>query len=89
MARGSPWRELRKTATRMIADADIQRAAKELVERYGDNAIAAAKERVEAVSTSKDGQRSIWLCVFSLQWKFCSLTSGHKTGHRHDASPVG
>ena len=54
MARGSPWRELRKTATRMIADADIQRAAKELVERYGDNAIAAAKERVEAVSTSKD-----------------------------------
>ena len=54
MARGSPWCELRKTATRMIADADIQRAAKELVERYGDNAIAAAKERVEAVSTSKD-----------------------------------
>ncbi len=38
----------------MIADADIQRAAKELVERYGDNAIAAAQERVEAVSTSKD-----------------------------------
>ena len=54
MARGSPWCESRKTATRMIADADIQRAAKELVERYGDNAIAAAKERVEAVSTSKD-----------------------------------
>ena len=38
----------------MIADADIQRAAKELVERYGDNAIAAAQERVEALSTSKD-----------------------------------
>ncbi len=54
MARGSPWRELRKTATRMIADADIQRAAKELVERYGDTAMAAAHERVEAVSTSKD-----------------------------------
>ena len=33
---------MRKTATRMIADADIQRAAKELVERYGDNAMAAA-----------------------------------------------
>jgi len=54
MARGSPWRELRKTATKMISDADIQRAAKELVERHGDNAMAAAKERVEAVSTSKD-----------------------------------
>ncbi len=38
----------------MIADADIQRAAKELVERYGDSAMAAAQERVEAVSTSKD-----------------------------------
>ncbi len=38
----------------MIADADIQRAAKELVERYGDTAIAAAQERAEAVSTSKD-----------------------------------
>ena len=38
----------------MIADADIQRAAKELVERYGDNALAAAHERVEAVSISKD-----------------------------------
>ncbi len=38
----------------MIADADIQRAAKELVERYGGNAMAAAQERVEAVSTSQD-----------------------------------
>ncbi len=54
MASGSPWRGSRKTAARMIADADIQRAAKELVERYGDNAIAAAQERVEALSTSKD-----------------------------------
>ncbi len=54
MASGSPWRELRMTATRMIADADIQRAAKELVERYGDNAMAAAHERVEALSTSQD-----------------------------------
>ncbi len=54
MASGSPWRGLRKTAARMIADADIQRAAKELVKRYGDNAIAAAQERVEALSTSKD-----------------------------------
>ncbi len=54
MANGSPWRGLRNTAARMIADADIRRAAKELVERYGDNAIAAAQERVEAVSTSQD-----------------------------------
>ena len=38
----------------MIADADIQRAAKELVERYGGNAMAAAQERAEAVSTSQD-----------------------------------
>ncbi len=38
----------------MIADADIQRAAKELVERYGNNAMAAAHERAEALSTSRD-----------------------------------
>ncbi len=38
----------------MIADADIQRAAEELVERYGDNAMAAAHERAEALSTSPD-----------------------------------
>jgi hypothetical protein len=38
----------------MIADADIQRAAKELVEHYGDNAMAAAHERAEALSTSPD-----------------------------------
>ncbi len=54
MARGSPWRGSRKTAARMIADADIQRAAKELVERHGDNAIAVAHEHVEALSTSRD-----------------------------------
>jgi len=38
----------------MIADADIQRAAKELVVRYGVNAMAAAHEYVEACSTSQD-----------------------------------
>ncbi len=54
MASGLPWRGSRMTAARMIADADIQRAAKELVERYGDNAMAAAQERVEALSTSQD-----------------------------------
>jgi hypothetical protein len=38
----------------MIADADIQRAAKELVERYGDNAMVVAHERVAALSTAHD-----------------------------------
>ncbi len=38
----------------MIADADIQRAAEELVERYGGNAMAAAHERAEALSISRD-----------------------------------
>ncbi len=38
----------------VVADADIQRAAKELVERYGDSALAVAQERVETFSTSQD-----------------------------------
>ncbi len=38
----------------VVADADIQRAAKELVEQYGDSALAVSQERVEALSTSKD-----------------------------------
>ncbi len=38
----------------MIEDTDIQRAAKELVERYGDNAMAVAHERVAAHTTSQD-----------------------------------
>ncbi len=38
----------------VVADADIQRAARELVERYGDSALAVAQERVEAFSTSQD-----------------------------------
>ncbi len=42
---GSAW---------MITDADIHRAAKELVEQYGDSALAVSKERVEALSTSQD-----------------------------------
>ena len=37
-----------------VADADIQRAAEELVERYGDNALAIARERVAALSTAQD-----------------------------------
>ena len=37
----------------MIADADIQRAAKELVERYGDNAISVAQERVAELATEQ------------------------------------
>ncbi len=38
----------------MIAEADIQRAATELVERYGDNAMVVAHERVAALTTSQD-----------------------------------
>ncbi len=38
----------------VVADADIQRAAKELVERYGDSALAVAQNHVEAFSTSQD-----------------------------------
>ncbi len=38
----------------VVADADIHRAAEELVERYGDKALAVAQEHVEALSTSKD-----------------------------------
>ncbi len=38
----------------MFSDDDIQRAAKELVERYGDNALAVAQEHVEALSTTQD-----------------------------------
>ena len=38
----------------MIADAEIQRAAKELVERYGDNALAMARENVAALSAADD-----------------------------------
>ncbi len=38
----------------MIADADIQRAAKELVERYGDDALEIARERIAAFSAAHD-----------------------------------
>ena len=38
----------------VVADADIQRAAKELVEQYGVSALAVSQERVEALSTSPD-----------------------------------
>ncbi len=38
----------------MIADTDIQRAAEELVERYGDNSLTVAQERAKAHSTSQD-----------------------------------
>ncbi len=38
----------------VVADADIHRAAKELVEQYGDSALAVSQERVEALSTSQD-----------------------------------
>ena len=38
----------------MIADADIQRAAKELVERYGDDALEIARERIAAFTAAND-----------------------------------
>ena len=38
----------------VVADADIQRAAKELVERYGDSALTVAQERVEGFSSWQD-----------------------------------
>ena len=38
----------------MIADTDIQRAAEELVERYGDNALTVAQEHTKAHTTSQD-----------------------------------
>ena len=38
----------------MIADSDIQRAAEELVERYGDNALVIAGEHVAALSAADD-----------------------------------
>ena len=38
----------------MIADTDIQRAANELVERYGDNALVIAGEHVAALSAADD-----------------------------------
>ncbi len=38
----------------IVAEANIQRAARKLVERYGDSALAVAQNRVEAFSTSQD-----------------------------------
>lgn len=38
----------------MIADIDIQRAANELIERYGASAMAVAQERVAALSAAAD-----------------------------------
>ena len=54
MASGSPWTGLRKRAARVITDADIQRAAKELVERYGDDTLEIARERIAALSAAHD-----------------------------------
>lgn len=40
--------------TPMIADIEIQRAADELIERYGSSAMAVARERVAGLSGSAD-----------------------------------
>ena len=37
-----------------IEEADILRAAKELIRRYGDEAVAAAREHVAAISKQPD-----------------------------------
>ncbi|MCH7554927.1 MAG: hypothetical protein IIC08_02885 [Proteobacteria bacterium] len=50
----------------MIADIDIQRAANELIERYGDSAMAVARERVAALSAAADqAEMNIALRVLS------------------------
>jgi hypothetical protein len=38
----------------MIADIEIHRAAEELVERHGDNALAVAHEHVAALAAAND-----------------------------------
>jgi hypothetical protein len=38
----------------MISDTDIQRAAEELVERHGDNALAISREHVATLSAGDD-----------------------------------
>lgn len=38
----------------MIADIDIQHAAKELIERYGDSAKSVAEDRITALSQAND-----------------------------------
>ena len=38
----------------MIADTDIQRAAKELIERHGGSALTVARERIDALSAARD-----------------------------------
>ncbi len=38
----------------VVADADVQRAAKELSEWFGNSALAVAREHVDALSKSQD-----------------------------------
>ncbi len=50
----------------MIADIDIKRAAKELLERYGDHATTIAQDRVAALAAGKDqSEMNIALRVLS------------------------
>ena len=53
----------------MIADTDIQRAAEELVERHGDNALTIAREHVAALSAANDqaGMNSALRVVSALE----------------------
>ena len=50
----------------MIADIDINRAAKELLERYGDSAASVAQERIAALEAGgKQPELNIALRVLS------------------------
>ena len=42
----------------MNADTDIQNAAQKLIERYGDNALSVAEERIAALSKANDQSRA-------------------------------
>ena len=72
----------------MIADTDIQRAANELVERYGDNALVIAGEHVAALSAADDqaGMNAALRVVSALE----ELLAGDPTpdGLAHGTSTV-
>ncbi len=62
----------------MIADIDINRAAKELLERYGDNATSVAQDRITALAAGKDqSELNIALRVLSA---LESLLEGKRPG---------
>ena len=72
----------------MITDVDIQRAATELVERYGNNALVIAGEHVAALSAADDqaGMNAALRVVSALE----ELLAGDPTpeGLAHGTSTV-